>query len=142
MYKIKIPCTNRFQLNYHNKLIRTKISDEISDSLLLTENVSIERMSIVYKMFPKKNYVFTTISLEILSREKFTLQQVQNIIKNMRNNGFYSKENVPVQFIETNTNKILYVIGFQNGTQNTIPVYGHNKNISKYFTKNMWIRQT
>lgn len=142
MYKLKIACTNRNQLNYNNKSISSKLSDEIINSSLLTENSSIERVFITYKMTPKKNgAMFTSKSLEILSNHKFTIKQVKKIIKNMRENGFSSQKNVPVQFIDTNTNDVLYMIGFHDGNKKMIPDKGPQyKNISKYFTKNMWIR--
>ena len=60
----------------------------------------------------------------------------------MRNNGFSSRRNVPVQFIDTKTNDILYTIGFQDGGKKIVPEKGpHYKNISKYVTKNMWTRK-
>lgn len=144
MYKIKIPCTSKRDLTYFDKSLRSKISNPFCDHIYLKENPSIERISIVYKKFPKKNgEIFTTCCIEILSGTKYTLKQVKNIIKNMRENGFSSKTNVSVQYIDTKTNDTLYEIGFQDGSKKNVAIKtSRYKNVSKYFTKNMWIRNT
>ena len=104
-YKIKIQCTEIEELILKGKKIRNK---SLPPYNLYHNNDYIDEIIILYKKF------ITTTSLEFFCNRKITIDEFQYFIKQMHYYGYYSHNDINIQFIENKNNSIIYNYKFQS----------------------------
>lgn len=95
MYKIKISCTHKEELNYKKEKCTKKIILDDEFKLLMKNNKYIEKGLFLHKTQKK----FTTKTLEFLCNSEISENDFETFIKNMKDIGFSSKNNKPISFI-------------------------------------------
>ena len=116
-YKIKIYCTSQEQLVFNigtllepnNCPIIFNIRTQINNSLDPDSNNYINEICILHKRIKRNNYIVK--SLEIFYNSYITEDEFISYIEYMKNNGFSSERN-NIEFINTQTNEIIYTYDF------------------------------
>ena len=134
-YKIKIYCTTRAQLLINGIPISIGIKNMINNSLLPEYDDDINEICILYKKLKNNNYRvnYTVKSLEIFYNSYITEDEFISYIKYMHYAGF-SSENNNIEFINIQTNKIIYKYDFVN----IVPV--ENETISRNINKSFYTK--
>ena len=127
-YKIKIYCTSRKELTLNNRLISTCNSLYLKRYIQPYYYTYINEICILYKTI---NSTITIISLEIFCNRLISNSEFVNFIYDMYWHGFRSHGN-KIEFINAQTNKIIYRYDFVNIVKLPINDYQPRKNNSDY----------
>ena len=151
-YKIKIYSTTQEELLLNGSPITIYIRDEINDALLPEYNDDIDEICILYKTIDYTNYTnyynytnynnsntFTKKSLEIFFNSCITEDEFISYIKYMHYVGFSSQQNY-IEFINTQTNEIIYKYDFVNILPQEIDNVRRNVNKSVYTKSRIYIK--
>ena len=136
-YKIKIYCTSQEQLLLNDEPISIINKDDINNCLLPDYDDNINEICILYKRIKKNNY--TIKSLEIFYNSCITEDEFISYIKYMHYVGFSSQQNY-IEFINTQTNEIIYKYDFVNILPQEIDNVRRNVNKSVYTKSRIYIK--
>ena len=136
MYKLKIYCTAIKQLSFNNCKITKKIYKDIILRLQLHNFSFVDKLYILYK----HSNDFTVKSIEFSINRELTEIEITEFIKILQTNGFSSKHNTAVQFIEISTNNVIYSYDFTTLNRINDMQQNRHKNKSSYTHNTLYIK--
>jgi len=139
LYKIKINCTSKDDLSFDNKKINKKQYNKIHSILQPNNFEYIDSIVILHKKFIKKGFITKTI--EFFCNKELSLITFLDFIQKLKDCGFNSDDDTPIQYINIKTNNNIFNYKFNTGITEK-EVRKNKKNKSRYFLEKLYNKST